>query len=72
MNNPKDQQEREDLHDQILALVVGFFKDEKKAQTWMETENPNLGGSTPATLIHRGRGHKVLQFVTSALEENHP
>tara|TARA_R100001086_G_scaffold248358_1_gene185095 strand:+ start:393 stop:623 length:231 start_codon:yes stop_codon:yes gene_type:complete len=53
----------------IYRMVEKILGPEK-AQVWMTAENPNLGGSSPATLIASGRYIKVLRFVEQRLEEN--
>jgi hypothetical protein len=56
------------LVDTIIGLHV-FFSDTKKVSAWMNTKNFNLGNIRPVTLFALGRGHKVQQFVNSALHE---
>jgi hypothetical protein len=54
-----------------LAEVVACHMDwpNEKGRRWMAASNPNLGGATPAALVMNGRGHKVLSFIESAMEE---
>lgn len=40
-----------------------------KAELWMRTENPFLGGASPNLMIEKGRGHKVLRFVETAIDD---
>ena len=54
---------------EIEKLLLDFFEqDEWKVQQWLSTENMNLGGSKPITLINAGREDKVLAFVKSSVE----
>lgn len=50
----------------ILGLHV-IFNDESKVAAWLSTPNLNFGGASPAELISRKRGYKVLEFIDSAL-----
>ena len=54
----------------IYTLVLSFFGDPKKAELWMTTPNPMLGGAIPDDMIAWGRGEKLLKFVETALAEN--
>lgn len=58
----------------IISRLIqhGLTWDKAKATLWLGTENPNLGGAKPISMILNGRGHKVLKFVIAALEENEP
>lgn len=59
-------------HDIAMMLIISEFDwSIDKADKWMSTPNPNLGEATPKHLILTGRGHKVLQFIRTAIEENH-
>lgn len=56
---------------ECLYLLEEFFEGEMdKAILWMVTENPFLGESKPINLFWRSRGHKVLSFIKSSLDEN--
>ncbi len=46
--------------------------DDAKANLWMSTQNPNLGGTSPDYFFLVGRGYKVLNFIKAAEEENKP
>lgn len=54
-----------------ILCVHAFFQDEKKVALWMNTKNLNFGDCSPVHLFARQRGHKVLEFVNYALENNH-
>jgi len=59
--------------DDVYNKVCGFFKDdERKTWLWFNTENPLLGGVSPWDMICRGRGEKLLKFVTTSIDENFP
>lgn len=50
-----------------LEFVAETFNgDRKKTLFWLSTPNPNFGGSTPKSLIIRGRYHKLLKFIIAA------
>lgn len=56
---------------ECLTLLESIFKDDlDKASKWMESDNPFLGNVSPMWLIVRNRGHKVLQFIKSTIDEN--
>lgn len=57
-------------YDKCAALLRGFFESEEKVADWFSTKNLNFGGSAPIDLIKRHRGHKVLRFIETSLEEN--
>jgi uncharacterized protein (DUF2384 family) len=54
-----------------LNLVAEFFHDEKKTIIWCFMPNPLLGGMTPRDMIRVGRFKKLLNFIQTALDENH-
>lgn len=39
-------------------------------QTWMRTENPMLGGTSPLKMMQMGRGDRLAQFIETAHFEN--
>lgn len=51
-------------------LMTIFRNEQEKVYQWLRGKNPNLGDISPIKLIKMGRGHKVLQFIKSVLEEN--
>lgn len=56
----------------VDLLKAGFGFNESQAVHWLIMPNPHLGGVAPATLIVRGRGHKVVQFIEAAIELTRP
>lgn len=57
--------------EECFLLVLEFFKDEPhKAFWWFTTENPLLGGVSPARMIEIGRTEKLLTFIKGLLSEN--
>ena len=55
----------------IAEHLSEFFKDEPaKAVMWLLIPNPNFGNISPNSLIAIGRGHKVIEFMKAAKEEN--
>ena len=55
----------------VLALNT-FFNDPGKVADWLNTHNPHFGNLSPINMIVFNRGHKVHQFILSAIEENRP
>ena len=53
----------------IRALVALIFNDDQKANLWMRTENPLLGGLRPVQMIAMGRFVKLLEFVTDSMRQ---
>lgn len=51
--------------EEMVATLLG----PEKARVWMKVGNLNLGGSSPEQLIAANRGHKVREFVQSAIDE---
>ena len=50
-----------------LEFVAETFEgDEKKTLYWLNTPNPNFGGTSPKKLILEGRYHKVVKFILAA------
>lgn len=50
-----------------LEFVAETFDGDKAKTTfWLNTPNPNFGGSTPKNLIVRGRYPKLLKFIIAA------
>jgi hypothetical protein len=56
--------------EKVRKLLLTFFGDDDKVDTWLNSSNANFGGCTPMKLFQADRGHKVLAFVENALEEN--
>ena len=56
--------------EKVRKLLLTFFGDDDKVNTWLNSSNMNFGGCTPMKLFQADRGHKVLLFVENALEEN--
>tara|TARA_R110002126_G_scaffold36851_1_gene111735 strand:+ start:3864 stop:4346 length:483 start_codon:yes stop_codon:yes gene_type:complete len=56
----------------LYTLVFNHFKDDDKTNLWFKTPNPNLGNVSPNQMIDMGRGHKVQQFIETAIELNTP
>ena len=58
-----------------VEIIVGlhvFFDDYEKICAWLETSNPNFGGTAPLRLMQLGRGSKVLQFIDDAARGRTP
>ena len=55
----------------VLALNT-IFNDAGKVAAWLNTRNPHFGEVPPTYMIRSGRGHKVHQFILSAIMENRP
>ena len=56
------------FHTEYYDCVVELLGD--KADTWFYTENPNLGGVSPAFLISKGKSRKLIGFIKNAMSEN--
>ena len=58
----------------IFHLVYKYFDhDFNKTKMWFELPNPMMGGRiTPKTMIYIGRHKKLLQIISSALQEEIP
>lgn len=66
--------EKVKLDEDLIDIIIGlhcFFNDIKKVKLWLNTENLNLGGSTPIDLIQRGRSKRVRGFINSALDDRY-
>ncbi len=54
-------------------LIEEHFKgDGQKANAWFKTQNPLLGDVSPYWMIYVGRIDKLLKFIETQLEGNHP
>lgn len=68
--------ELQEWYDQAASKIITInilrrhFRDDDKVLAWLKTKNPNLGNVSPLELIKRGRAHKVLEFIESAMKEN--
>jgi len=61
----------EQLIDILVNLHCCFGPDAlDKIRFWMMTKNPHFGFISPVRLLAKGRGHKVLQFIEQALDDN--
>ena len=56
--------------DSVIKLVNEFFGSDKKAELWMTSANPLLGGVSPEDMIRMGRSERLLKFVRYNLDEN--
>lgn len=45
-----------------------FDGDMVKSKQWINSPNLNFGGSSPKSVILKGRANKVIKFITSAKE----
>ena len=59
-----------DNREVVINLVSDFFGSDKKAELWMNSENPLLGGVTPEFMIKVGKSDRLLKFVKTCLDEN--
>jgi hypothetical protein len=57
---------------EVLTLLVSHFKSPTKAQLWMKSRIPLLGGLTPEFMISIGRSDRLLKFVKNCIAENKP
>lgn len=57
-----------ELMDSIFG-VLEIFESEVKTAQWFTLKNPHLGESRPIDFFLVGRGHKVLKFIKSRMEE---
>lgn len=67
---PKEVREHLEQVANICNLVFDFFQNDVMTQLWFKTPNPMLGNVSPRDMIRFGRYHKLLRFVTQAMEEN--
>jgi hypothetical protein len=54
----------------IKALLHSHFKDSKKVELWLKSNNPLLGDVSPEYMIALGREHKLVQLIEGLLKEN--
>lgn len=55
----------------ILIFLYFYFEgDEKKAEKWLYSSNPLLGGFSPSDMIKLGKEKKLLKFIINQIEEN--
>ena len=60
-------------YEECIALIKEHMNwDDEKAHHWMNTDNPMFGNVSPVLLINRFRGHKVLSFIKSCIDESKP
>ena len=71
---PKEVKEFLQFMASILHLVYEYFDhDFGKTKTWLKLPNPLIGGCiTPKEMVHIGRHEKLLQIISSALQEEIP
>lgn len=56
---------------QVFTHLESYFDyDLEKCLIWLDTPNPNLGGSSPSTLFKAGKGNKVLSFVVERVSND--
>lgn len=58
-----------------IILVYEMIKEHMKWGSdktflWLSTSNPHFGNISPAEMILRGRGHKVIKFIQTTKEES--
>lgn len=56
---------------ELLSLLSDYFKDDKKILGWLSSPNYAFGGETPLEVILKGRQHKLIKHVKTAIEENY-
>ena len=55
-----------DLASALEFVAETFDGDKEKTLFWLNTSNPNFGGTSPKKLIVEGRYHKVVKFILAA------
>lgn len=63
---PKTQEKIAELASALEFVAESFNDNVEKASFWIKTPNMNFGGSSPRSLILRGRYKRVLQFIQAA------
>jgi uncharacterized protein (DUF2384 family) len=53
-----------------LKAVDAYFKNEVKAEIWLQTKNPLLGDVSPVHMIKVGRFDKLIQFIYDRISED--
>lgn len=60
-------------YQQVLKEIIEFFNyDKDKALVWYMTKNPLLGDISPFEMVKIGKGQKLMKFIRSQLDGNHP
>ena len=62
----KTEQRVTELAAAIEFVGETFEGDKEKTVFWLNTPNPNFGGSSPKQLIVAGRYNKLLKFIIAA------
>ena len=53
---------------EVPEKVLTYFKNDRfRAELWMTTLNPLLGGMTPKQMIDMGRSEKLQEFIDRAM-----
>jgi len=52
--------------------VQDFFQDKEKSLAWFCTDNPNLGGCAPFTMMLKGREKKLLKVIKNLKDGEGP
>lgn len=55
---------------QLADLLIPYFGDRDKFESWMMSDNPMLGNVAPIDMLFLGRFEKLLKFVKAALEDD--
>lgn len=55
---------------EALDCLCKHFQSSYKAYKWLHSENVFFGDKKPIEMMLIGRGHKVLNFIKFAIEEN--
>jgi hypothetical protein len=63
-------QETHDLIRSIKLVDEFFHQNTNKTAVWFKTPNPLLGSVEPIDFFLCGRGHRVLKFIETSIEEN--
>lgn len=64
--SPKTKERLKELAGAIEFVAETFEGDVNKAKKWINSPNLNFGGSSPKSLILKGRVAKVTKFVFAA------
>jgi len=55
----------------IAGMIAPFFNgNEEKMANWYFTNNPLLGGLSPAEMVALGKTEKLKKLIQNVLEEN--
>jgi uncharacterized protein (DUF2384 family) len=59
------------INQELMAEAVRVLKDDEEARIWFVTQNRDLRGATPRSLLNTSYGVSVIRNLLKIMEDRH-